>query len=258
MFKTILFSFLSITSLSAQVSIVSEQLKQIDKDSISKKDNTHQFKLKQLIIPSVLIGYGVVGIESDQLKLFNTQIRDEVKEDIDEKLTIDDFSQYAPVLSVYGLNALGIKGKHNFKDRSIIMGTSYLIMSASVLSLKSITKVERPDGSGFNSFPSGHTATAFAGAEFLWQEYKDVSVWYGISGYLVATGTGMFRIYNNKHWLTDVAAGAGIGILSTKIAYWINPWIQKKIFNSKEKNSMSAIAPFYNGKQLGIGFMKTF
>ena len=258
MFKTILFSFLSITSLSAQVSIVSEQSKQIDKDSISKKDNTHQFKLKQLIIPSVLIGYGVVGIESDQLKLFNTQIRDEVKEDIDEKLTIDDFSQYAPVLSVYGLNALGIKGKHNFKDRSIIMGTSYLIMSASVLSLKSITKVERPDGSGFNSFPSGHTATAFAGAEFLWQEYKDVSVWYGISGYLVATGTGMFRIYNNKHWLTDVAAGAGIGILSTKIAYWINPWIQKKIFNSKEKNSMSAIAPFYNGKQLGIGFMKTF
>ena len=121
MFKTILFSFLSITSLSAQVSIVSEQSKQIDKDSISKKDNTHQFKLKQLIIPSVLIGYGVVGIESDQLKLFNTQIRDEVKEDIDEKLTIDDFSQYAPVLSVYGLNALGIKGKHNFKDRSIII-----------------------------------------------------------------------------------------------------------------------------------------
>ena len=73
MFKTILFSFLSITSLSAQVSIVSEQSKQIDKDSISKKDNTHQFKLKQLIIPSVLIGYGVVGIESDQLKLFNNK-----------------------------------------------------------------------------------------------------------------------------------------------------------------------------------------
>ncbi len=258
MFKTILFSLLSIATLNAQNHIESAQEKKIDIDTIPQNDSTHKFKFKQLIIPSVLIGYGVIGIESDQLKLFNTQIKEEVNEDIDEKVTIDDFSQYAPALSVYGLNALGIKGKHDFKDRTIILGTSYLIMSASVLSLKSITKVERPDGSSFNSFPSGHTATAFAGAEFLWQEYKDVSVWYGISGYLVATGTGLFRIYNDKHWLTDVAAGAGMGILSTKIAYLINPWIQEKIFKSKEKNSVSAIAPFYNGKQLGVGFIKTF
>jgi hypothetical protein len=258
MFKTILFLFLSINTLNAQAQKISEQEKQIVTDTIQKKDDTHDFKFKQLIIPTVLIGYGVIGIESDQLKLFNTEIKEEINEDIDEKITIDDFSQYVPAVSVYGLNALGIKGKHNLKDRTIILGTSYLLMSASVLSLKSITKVERPDGSGFNSFPSGHTATAFAGAEFLWQEYKDVSVWYGISGYIVAVGTGAFRIYNDKHWLTDVAAGAGIGILSTKVAYWINPWIQDKIFKSKEKNSMSTIAPFYNGKQFGIGLLKQF
>ena len=222
------------------------------------KENNKKFKFKQLIIPTVLIGYGVIGIESDGLKFVNSGIKEEVNENIDEKITIDDFSQYAPALSVYGLNAFGIKGKHNFKDRTIILGTSYLLMSASVLSLKSITKVERPDGSAFNSFPSGHTATAFAGAEFLWQEYKDVSIWYGISGYIIATGTGAFRIYNDKHWLTDVVTGAGIGIVSTKVAYWINPWIQEKIFKSKEKNSVSTIAPFYNGKQMGIGFMKIF
>ncbi len=227
-------------------------------DSVQKKDNTHEFKFKQLIIPTVLIGYGVIGLESDGLKLFNTEIKEEVNENIDEKITIDDFSQYLPAVSVYGLNAMGIKGKHNFKDRTIILGTSYLLMSATVLSLKSITKVERPDGSANNSFPSGHTATAFAGAEFLWQEYKDVSVWYGISGYIVAVGTGAFRIYNDKHWLTDVAAGAGIGILSTKVAYWINPWMQEKIFKSKEKNTTSIMAPFYNGKQLGVGFVRSF
>nr|WP_315210791.1 phosphatase PAP2 family protein [uncultured Flavobacterium sp.] len=222
------------------------------------KENSKKFKFKQLIIPTVLIGYGVIGIESDGLKFVNSGIKEEVNENIDEKITIDDFSQYAPALSVYGLNALGIKGKHNFKDRTIILGTSYLLMSATVLSLKSITKVERPDSSAFNSFPSGHTATAFAGAEFLWQEYKDVSIWYGISGYIIATGTGAFRIYNDKHWLTDVVAGAGIGILSTKVAYWISPWMQEKIFKSKEKNSVSAVAPFYNGKQIGIGLLKQF
>ena len=216
-------------------------------------NNNQVFKLKKLIIPTVLIGYGVIGIESDGLKFINSGIKEEVNENIDQKRTSDDFSQYTPAVAVYALNVVGIKGKHNFKERTIILGTSYLLMSASVLSLKSITKVERPDGSAFNSFPSGHTATAFAGAEFLWQEYKDVSIWYGITGYLVAAGTGAFRIYNDKHWLTDVVAGAGIGILSTKVAYWMFPYINKHIFKSNKNVSSTIIAPFYNGKQIGIG-----
>ncbi|MXO04142.1 phosphatase PAP2 family protein [Flavobacterium sp. HBTb2-11-1] len=230
-------------------------------DSIAKIDSTSnhlKFNYKQLIIPSVLIGYGVIGIGNDQLLSFNRQIRAEVKEDIDEKITIDDFSQYAPAVSVYALNAFGVKGKNNMRDRSVILVTSYAIMATTVLSLKSIVHEERPDGSSNNSFPSGHTATAFMDAEFLWQEYKDKSIWYGIAGYAVATGTGLFRIYNNRHWLTDVAAGAGIGILSTKIAYWINPYITKKLFKSSENKSTSMIMPFYNGKQYGLGFAKVF
>ncbi|WP_269234941.1 phosphatase PAP2 family protein [Flavobacterium flavigenum] len=231
-------------------------------DSITKIDSTSshlKFNYKQLIIPSVLIGYGVIGLESDQLLSFNSQIKKEVTEDIDEKITIDDFSLYAPAASVYALNAFGVKGKNNMRDRSVIFVTSYAIMATTVLSLKSIVHEERPDGSSNNSFPSGHTATAFAGAEFLWQEYKDKSIWYGIAGYAVATGTGLFRIYNNRHWLTDVAAGAGIGILSTKIAYWINPYITKKLFKSSSENkSTSIIMPFYNGQQYGLGFVKVF
>ena len=223
------------------------------KDSISNENL--KFKYKQLIIPTLLIGYGVIGLASDDLKDFNLGIRNEVTDDIDGKLTIDDYAQYAPALSVYALNLCGIKGKNNLRDRSIMLVTSYLLMSGTVMGLKSLTKVERPDGSGFNSFPSGHTATAFAGAEFMWQEYKDVSVWYGISGYIVATGTGFFRIYNNKHWLTDVAAGAGIGILSTKVAYWIFPYVNKHIFKSKKNISTGMIAPFYNGNQMGLGMI---
>lgn len=98
-----------------------------------------KFKYSALIIPTVLIGYGVVGIESDGLKLWNTEINEELHENIDKKITIDDFSQYAPFLSVYGLNAIGIKGKNNFKERTIILATSYLIMGSTVTGLKSIT-----------------------------------------------------------------------------------------------------------------------
>ncbi len=222
-----------------------------------KKDSLKTYNYKGLIIPSALITYGVIGIESDQIKDFNFEIKEEINENIDEKITIDDFSQYAPAAAVYALNLSGIKGKHNFKDRTIILATSYLLVAATTLPLKNITAIQRPDGSSFNSFPSGHTATAFAGAEFLWQEYKDVSVWYGISGYLVAAGTGAFRMYNDRHWLTDVVAGAGIGILCTKTAYWLHPKLQNLLFKNKTNNSF-LVAPFYNGKQLGFGFVGRF
>jgi hypothetical protein len=226
-------------------------------DSIKSTPQNLKFSTKQLIIPVALMAYGVVAIESDYLKLINTELRDELSENIDHKITIDDFSQYAPAVSVYALNNVGIKGKNNLKDRTIILATSYLIMSSTVLVLKDVTKVERPDGSGNNSFPSGHTATAFMGAELLWQEYKDVSIWYGVAGYVVATGTGFFRIYNGRHWLSDVAMGAGIGILSTKIAYWSFPYLRHTLFKSR-KDVSAAIVPFYNGKQTGVGMVINF
>jgi len=228
----------------------------VKNDTIKKKQNI-TFNYKSLIIPTTLIGYGIIGIESDGLKLFNSEVKEEINEHIDDKFTIDDFSQYAPFLSVYGLNALGIKGKNNFKDRTIILGTAYLIMGTTVNGMKKLTAIERPDGSSKTSFPSGHTATAFMGAEFLYQEYKDVSIWYGISGYLVATGTGFFRMYNDRHWFTDVVTGAGIGILSTKIAYWIHPFVKKTLFKDK-KEIDGLVMPFYNGKEYGLGLSMSF
>lgn len=225
-------------------------------DSLQTVKEIH-FKYKSLIIPTVLIGYGVVGLESPTLLGINISTNNELKEHIDEKFTIDDISQYSTFLSVYALNLAGVKGRNNFKDRTIILGTAYLIMGGTVNILKNTGNVERPDGTSMNSFPSGHTATAFMGAEFLYQEYKDVSVWYGISGYVVASGTGFFRMYNHRHWLTDVAAGAGIGIMSTKIAYWIHPFIKKTLFNGK--NNMSGmIMPFYDTKKYGVGLAMTF
>lgn len=233
--------------------ILSQENKAID-SLTSKSSKNLKFNYKQLIIPSAFITYGIVSIESDYLKSLNLDTKNELAEHIDKRFTIDDFSQYLPAASVYGLNLLGVKGKNNFKDRSIILGTSYLIMSATVLSLKSISKIERPDGSANNSFPSGHTANAFAGAEFLYQEYKDVNIWYGISGYAVATATGFFRMYNQRHWFSDVVMGAGIGILSTKIAYWLHPYMKQNIFKTNQK-STAIIAPFYNGKQGGLGLV---
>jgi hypothetical protein len=76
-------------------------------DSITTKKKS----IIKLIIPSVLIGYGLIGIESDAIKNLNTEIKEEVTENIDHKITIDDFTQYLPAATVYGLNAMGIKVK---------------------------------------------------------------------------------------------------------------------------------------------------
>lgn len=248
----LVFCFLLIT---LQISAQQAKNESIDTTVVEKK---LEFRYKQLIIPSILIGYGIIGLESDDLKLFNNNISEEVEEHIDEKISIDDFSQYAPLATVFSLDLLGIKGKHNTKDKAIIASTSALLMGITVFGLKKTTHVERPDGSGFNSFPSGHTANAFMGAELLMQEYKDVSVWYGISGYLVATGTGIFRMYNNRHWFTDVVAGAGIGILSAKAGYWLYPITSKWFTKKNSTNTKTVFLPFYDGKNTGFGLVSQF
>lgn len=225
-------------------------------DSTKNNDNS-QFNYESLIIPTVLIGYGVVGLTSPAIKNINISVKNEFRDHDDKKVNWDDYAQYSPFLTVYTLNALGIRGKNNFKDRTIVLATAYLIVGGSVNIIKKASKVERSDGSDTRSFPSGHTATAFMGAEFLRQEYKDVSDWYGITGYVVAAGTGFFRMANEKYWLTDVATGAGIGILSTKIGYWVHPLIKKAILKDKGKTNR-IVMPFYNGREYGLGLSVAF
>lgn len=220
----------------------------------SRRDSTasaYKFKPLQFIVPATLVGVGVVGLESDWLKTQNREIREELQENIDRKFTIDDFAQYAPIAAVYGLDLMGVRGKHEVADQTIILATAYVLMGVSVNSLKTITRVERPDGSSRNSFPSGHTATAFMGAELLRREYWEVSPWIGVAGYAVAAGTGFFRMYNNRHWLTDVVAGAGIGILSAEAAYWLYPTVSKTFFRKRYLKNVR-LSPYVSQQEKGL------
>lgn len=235
--------------------IMSDSIRNVNPLMVNKKP--YKFKSAQLIIPATLIGVGIIGLESDWLKYQNREMRDELQENIDRKITIDDFSQYTPMVAVYGLNLCGIKGKHGFVDRTIILGTAYALMGITVNSLKTVTKVERPDSSSRNSFPSGHTATAFMGAEFLRREYWDVSPWIGVAGYAIAAGTGFFRMYNNRHWFTDVITGAGIGILSVQAAYWLYPAISKAFFH-KQYLKNTYIVPYLSPQEKGLSCRITF
>lgn len=205
-------------------------------NNISKQERNFFSKpvVKSLIAPTILISYGLAALKIDALKQVNYNTKEILQKNYPHFSThVDDYLQYAPAMAVYGLNAVGIDGKNNFRDRTIIYGLSVALFGATDFGLKEITHQQRPDGSSFNSFPSGHTVSAFAAAEFLHQEYKNISPWYGIAGYTVAIATGALRMYNNKHWLSDVIAGAGIGILTTKLSYWIYPFLKRKFSKHK-------------------------
>lgn len=219
--------------------------------------NPYRFRPTQLIIPGVLTGIGIIGLESDWLQGHNRETRDELQEHYHRQLTVDDFTQFAPLVATYGLKLCGVSSLHGYGGMTVIAATAYLLTGLSVYGIKSVTRVERPDGSTRNSFPSGHTATAFTGAEILRREYWNISPWIGIAGYAVAAGTGFLRMYNNRHWLTDVIAGAGIGILSAEAAYWLYPVFSRILPESMRGHNLY-VAPYVCSGAGGIAFAMRF
>lgn len=217
------------------------------------------FPYRSLLLPAAMIAYGATAIHNGTLQKVNSQMKDEIWEDNPHKqMHLDNYLMFAPTLSVYALNAAGIHGEHNFKDRTIILLMANVIANGTVFSVKSWSHEMRPDGSDRLSFPSGHTAEAFVGAEFMRMEYKDVSPWYGIAGYAMATATGLLRMYNDKHWMSDVIAGAGVGIASTRIAYWLYPKVQGLFGKPKDPDVVNIVMPTYNSGTFGLAWVKTF
>lgn len=192
-----------------------------------------------------MLTYGFVALGNQTLQDFNHSTKAELREDNPHfSTTLDNYLQWSPAAAVYALNAVGVHGAHNFRDRTIIYGISTLIMASSVKVLKRTTHVQRPDGSNYESFPSGHTATAFAAAEFMRMEYQRSNPVLSVTGYVAAAATGALRMYNNRHWFSDIAGGAGIGILSTQAAYALYPVVKRHLF--PQKHSSSLLMPYYD------------
>lgn len=213
--------------------------------------------VKKFIGPAVLIAYGYAATKSDALFNVSQSVQKYVWVDHPHNTTtIDNYLQWAPAAAVYVLNFAGIKGEHNFIDRSMIFGISNLIMESFVSIVKNNSHELRPDSSDYYSFPSGHTAEAFLSATFLFEEYKNVSIWYGIGGYLVAGTVGYLRVYNNAHWLHDVVAGAGFGIASAELTYWLYPVLKRTFFPKSCGRKM--IVPVAEEHGLGLAYIQHF
>lgn len=194
--------------------------------------HNHRLKLGTVLTSVSIVTVSALTVNNSWLMDKRDNVHDKLSNHGKDKTKADAYLQYAPMVVPYTLDVCGVKPNHKLKDRTIILLMSYTTMGIFVNTIKPLMKEKRPDSNARNSFPSGHTATAFMGAEFLFQEYKGNHTWIGYSGYAIAALTGYLRIYNDRHYINDVLAGACIGIMSTKLSYWLYP----KIFKSAQCN----------------------
>ena len=197
-------------------------------EQIYERTDRFLVRWQKQFVPVLLVVLGSVGTGSDWMGYENRQIRDELQANVPAKVTIDNYTQFAPLVAVYVLDACQMASRSTIGQQLAVTIVSVAIQETVVTTLKTTTHIQRPDHSAHNSFPSGHTTMAFVGAELLSQEYAGSCPWIAILGYVVAAATGFLRMYNNRHWLTDVVAGAGLGILNVRLAYWLCAYVRKK------------------------------
>lgn len=161
------------------------------------------------------------SIDTDIWELRNTTIPD-------FRYHYDDYLQYAPAAVMVGMKACGYESRSSWGRMLVSDAFSAGIMAGAVNGIKYSVGRLRPDGSRYNSFPSGHTATAFMTASMLHKEYGWRSPLFSIGGYTAAAVTGVSRICNNRHWLSDVVAGAAIGIGSVELGYFLADLVFKE------------------------------
>ncbi len=210
--------------------------------------------LTNRVLPVSLITVGVLLSTSTLEKSLQKNIRNAVGNDFYSG--IDDYTRYAPVVQMYAADVLGVPSRNHWFDQTKNLILSSIISNGVTTLLKKEVHKYRPGGSDHaNSFPSGHTTTAFTTATVLFEEFKNTNPILAYSGYLFAITTGSLRLVNNMHYLSDVLVGAGIGILATKLVYHFEHLIAWNPF--KKMNGVAFTPQYSDNSGLGFYFSKT-
>lgn len=209
------------------------------------------FRPRRLILPAALITVGAWGVKNGAIQSLDHDVRrgmEHLRGDC--RFHADDYVQYLPVVAHVGLGLTGVKARHPLHERLLATATSYAAMGIMVNGIKWAVDERRPDSGALNSFPSGHTATAIMGAELVRLEYGNAI---GGCAYAVAGGIAFLRLYNDRHWLNDLLAGAGIGLLSARIGYWLLPVWQRLFHWDKRSQTAAMASPLYLPHTRGLG-----
>ena len=95
----------------------------------------------------------------------------------------------------------------------------FLINAGYTTLLKEVVRRERPNGEDNLSFPSGHASNAFALAAVAERHYGWKA---GVPAYALASAVAVSRLQHNKHYLSDVMAGATLGYIVGRTVVRVN------------------------------------
>lgn len=199
-------------------------------DSVAAPVIENPLKPMGFIPPLGLMLYGLTI--KDNSGLYSSQnIHTDIRSTFPSFYTpIDNYIDQVPLVTAFVTGFIpGSKPRHTNGRRLWMFVQAQVITSVAVLALKHYTHEERPNGSDYLSFPSGHTAQAFMGAALFDAEYPGHLKGLKIGLYTIAGLTGMLAMMNDRHWANDVLFGAGMGMLSVRLLYWSEQhWKKKK------------------------------
>ncbi len=229
-FNKAIFLFLLVNLSGLSYGQTSFKYGSISSDSIHINYNEPaKIKWPGFVIPGLLMGYGSLKVTVNKINNIDVNTRNSIyKYYPNFKTGSDNYLMWVPSASIYVMDAAKIKVSHSFKEHIWIDACSILIAGGTGAAIRAVTKNSSINGEKYIQFPSGHTTNAFRGAEIVHQELKQTNQLLSYSGYLIASGVGLLRLYNKDHLVTEVFGGAGLGIISTKLTYLLLNKLPKK------------------------------
>ena len=211
----------------------------------------------RIAVPSALVAVGVLA-HSNQYNETLYQAKLEMQNETQKVFRgfnshgLDDYTRHVPLAMAYAMMATGHRGERTAVGFTLIYLMAHELDAGVVSHLKSLTAEPRPyNPNDLSSFPSSHTSQAFLTATLLHEQYGRQYPWLSVSGYAVAAATGTMRVLGNKHWATDVLAGAGIGFLSAETIWHLYPALTK-LLPARMARKMLLVPTYQAGGGAGL------
>ena len=202
-----------------------------------------KWELKQWLGFGAVTGAGLLAYTQDErIQEYFTNHQSAAADNL-SKYIFEPFGRFSPVL-IGSLYLTGRLAKNNrLAGTSLTAAKSLVVSSLIGGAVKQLTHRHRPyqddipdhanwDGPfsdiHYNSFPSGHSLSAFSMATVFAMEYRS-TVWVPALAYTLAAGTAVSRLYDNKHWVSDVVIGSALGFVAGRFMWKQSQGNQKKI-----------------------------